>query len=74
MTAPEIAVIGGIDTHTGVHQAAVIDSVGRHLDTQSFATNAAGYEQLLAWLHPRARSSRSEWRAPEPTVPNSPVS
>ncbi|MFF7564847.1 IS110 family transposase [Streptomyces pseudovenezuelae] len=51
MPAPEIAVIGGIDTHTDVHQAAVIDSVGRHLDTQSFATNSAGYEQLLAWLH-----------------------
>ena len=51
MTAPEIAVIGGIDTHTDVHQAAAIDSVGRHLDTQSFATNSAGYEQLLAWLH-----------------------
>jgi transposase len=50
MTAPGIAVIGGIDTHTDVHQAAVIDSVGRHLDTQSFATNSAGYEQLLTWL------------------------
>jgi transposase len=51
MTVPEIAVIGGIDTHADVHQAAVIDSVGRHLDTQSFATNSAGYEHLLAWLH-----------------------
>ncbi|MFE0808816.1 IS110 family transposase [Streptomyces sp. NPDC058848] len=51
MTAPEIAVIGGIDTHTDIHQAAVIDSVGRHLDTQPFETNSAGYEQLLAWLH-----------------------
>ncbi|MFE1037007.1 IS110 family transposase [Streptomyces sp. NPDC058807] len=50
MTAPEIAVIGGIDTHTDVHQAAVIDSVGRHLDTQPFETNSAGYERLLAWL------------------------
>jgi hypothetical protein len=50
MTAPETAVIGGIDTHTDVHQAAVIDSVGRHLDTQPFETNSAGYEQLLAWL------------------------
>ncbi len=50
MTAPEIAVIGGIDTHTDVHQAAVIDSIGRHLDTQPFETNSAGYEQLLAWL------------------------
>ncbi|MCX5345997.1 IS110 family transposase [Streptomyces atratus] len=51
MTAPEIAIIGGIDTHTDVHQAAVIDSVGRHLDTQQFETNPAGYEQVLAWLH-----------------------
>ncbi|MGW4985632.1 IS110 family transposase [Streptomyces mirabilis] len=51
MTQPGIAVIGGIDTHTDVHQAAVIDSVGRHLDTCSFETNAAGYEQLMTWLH-----------------------
>ncbi|MFG3475479.1 IS110 family transposase [Streptomyces sp. NPDC047980] len=50
MTAPEIAVIGGIDTHTDVHQAAVIDSVGRHLDTRPFETNEAGYARLLAWL------------------------
>ncbi|MFF7888611.1 IS110 family transposase [Streptomyces sp. NPDC020794] len=51
MTQPGITVIGGIDTHTDVHQAAVIDSIGRHLDTQSFATNAAGYEGLMAWLN-----------------------
>ncbi|MGI5427584.1 IS110 family transposase [Streptomyces sp. CA-179760] len=50
MSAPGIAVIGGVDTHTDIHQAAVIDSVGRHLDTRSFETTAAGYEQLLAWL------------------------
>lgn len=50
MSTPGIAVIGGVDTHTDIHQAAVIDSVGRRLDTQSFATNSAGYEQLLAWL------------------------
>ncbi|MFE2158930.1 IS110 family transposase [Streptomyces lydicus] len=50
MSAPGIAVIGGVDTHTDIHQAAVIDSVGRHLDTKSFETTSAGYEQLLAWL------------------------
>ncbi|WUW50396.1 transposase [Streptomyces sp. NBC_01460] len=50
MTAPEMAVIGGIYTHTDVHQAAVIDSVGRHRDTQPFDTNPSGYEPLLAWL------------------------
>ncbi|MFJ9060309.1 transposase [Streptomyces sp. NPDC102409] len=32
----------------------MIDSVGRHLDTQPFDTNPDGYEQLVAWL--RAQS------------------
>lgn len=50
MSAPGTAVIGAGDTHTDIHQAAVIDSVGRHLDTQSFETTSAGYEQLPAWL------------------------
>ena len=50
MSTPGIAVIGGVDTHTDIHQAAVIDSVGRHLGTQSFETTSAGYGQLLAWL------------------------
>lgn len=45
-----MAVIGGVDTHTDIHQAAVIDPVGRHLDTQSSETTAAGYGQLLTWL------------------------
>lgn len=55
MTAPEIAVIGGIDTLTDVRQAAVINSVGRHLDTQPFKTNSAGYEQLLTWLRAQGK-------------------
>jgi transposase len=50
MAADEIAVIGGIDTHTDLHQAAVIDTVGRHLATEPFPTGPAGYEQLLHWL------------------------
>ncbi|MER7193795.1 IS110 family transposase [Streptomyces flaveolus] len=50
VSAPGIAVIGKVDTHTDTHQAAVIDSVGRHLDTQSFETTAAGYGQLLTCL------------------------
>ncbi|WP_049574562.1 IS110 family transposase [Streptomyces sp. SBT349] len=50
MAADQIAVIGGIDTHTDVHQAAVIDTVGRHLATEAFATTPTGYQQLLDWL------------------------
>lgn len=50
MAADEIAVIGGIDTHTDLHQAAVIDTVGRHLATEAFATTPDGYRQMLDWL------------------------
>ncbi|MBA4864251.1 IS110 family transposase [Streptomyces sp. PSKA54] len=48
--ADEIAVIGGIDTHTDLHQAAVIDSIGRHLATEQFETTPEGYQRLLDWL------------------------
>ena len=46
-----IEVIGGIDTHTDVHQAAVIDTIGRHLATEAFPTTPEGYRHLLARLH-----------------------
>ncbi|MFJ7201711.1 MULTISPECIES: IS110 family transposase [unclassified Streptomyces] len=50
MTADEIAVIGGVDTHTDFHQAAVIDSIGRHLATEAFETTPDGYQRLLDWV------------------------
>ncbi|MFE7133886.1 IS110 family transposase [Streptomyces sp. NPDC057638] len=48
--ADETAVVGGIDTHTDFHQAAVIDSIGRHLATERFETTPEGYQRLLDWL------------------------
>ncbi|MGW0421759.1 hypothetical protein [Streptomyces sp. NPDC003015] len=36
--ADQISVVGGVDTHTDFHQAAVIDSIGRHLATAAFPT------------------------------------
>ena len=48
--ADEIAVVGGIDTHADLHQAAVIDSIGRHLATERFETTPKGYQRLLEWL------------------------
>ncbi|WP_250853594.1 MULTISPECIES: IS110 family transposase [Streptomyces] len=45
-----IEVIGGIDTHTDVHQAAVIDTIGQHLATEASPTTPEGYRHLLAWL------------------------
>jgi transposase len=43
-------VVGGIDTHADLHQAAVIDSIGRHLATEQFETTPDGYRRLLDWL------------------------
>ena len=43
-------VTGGVDTHKDVHVAAVIDSVGRLVDTAEFDATASGYGQLLKWM------------------------
>jgi transposase len=43
-------VIGGIDTHKDVNVAAVLDELGRLLDTASFPTTTSGYRQLHRWL------------------------
>ncbi|MFJ8002981.1 IS110 family RNA-guided transposase [Streptomyces fagopyri] len=48
--ADRITVVGGVDTHTDFHQAAVIDVVGRHLATASFPTTPDGYRRLLEWM------------------------
>src|SRR4051794_5196174 len=50
MTRTAGPVTGGVDTHGDTHHAAVIDQVGRHLNDQEFATDPAGYRQLLRWL------------------------
>ena len=43
-------VIGGIDTHKDLHVAAVIDTAGALLATESFSTTRAGYRALVCWL------------------------
>lgn len=48
--ADEIAVVCGIDTHADLHQAAVVDGIGRHLATERFETTPEGYRRLLDWL------------------------
>ncbi|WP_327259292.1 IS110 family transposase [Streptomyces sp. NBC_01240] len=42
--------VGGVDTHTDFHQAAVIDTIGRHLATAPFPTTPDGYRRLLEWM------------------------
>lgn len=51
MTAKKRKVTGGVDTHGRTHHAAVVDQTGRVLGDQQFPATAAGYQQLLVWLH-----------------------
>ena len=51
-------VFGGVDTHRGVHVAAVVDGAGRVLGTAPFGADRVGYEQLEDWLRLQGRVSR----------------
>ncbi|MHB1503181.1 MAG: IS110 family transposase, partial [Acidimicrobiales bacterium] len=50
MAEVDRVVIGGVDTHRDVHVAAVVDEVGKILDTASFEVTTRGYQGLLAWM------------------------
>jgi transposase len=43
-------IIGGVDTHTATHHAAVIDSHGRLFADAQFPASRRGYAALLAWM------------------------
>jgi transposase len=45
-----LRVIGGVDTHKDLHVAAVLDELGRMLDTAAFDATPAGYRRLASWL------------------------
>jgi transposase len=45
----EMIVTVGVDTHTDVHVAAVLDQAGRLLGTASFPATTRGYAQLATW-------------------------
>src|SRR3954468_4338021 len=49
MTSTRRVVTVGVDTHSDVHHAAVIDEVGRPLADAGFPTTPEGYRRLLAW-------------------------
>ena len=42
-------VILGVDTHETEHVAALVDELGRLLETRSFPANVRGYRELLGW-------------------------
>ena len=50
LTEQHREVVGGVDTHKDVHVAAVVDTAGRVLGSEAFATTAAGHRALLRWM------------------------
>ena len=50
ITADNIQIIGGVDTHQDLHTAAVVSHDGTVLGTESFSTTRAGYRAMLRWF------------------------
>jgi transposase len=46
----QLTIVGGVDTHRDQHVAAVVDQVGRVLDTAEFASTLPGHRRMLRWL------------------------
>jgi transposase len=55
MAASKRSIIGGVDTHTATHHAAVIDLNGRLIDDAEFRSTPAGYAALLAWMRGKGK-------------------
>lgn len=50
MAGSKRSIIGGVDTHTATHHAAIIDRNGRLLADAQFPATAAGYASMLGWM------------------------
>ncbi len=46
----EPRIIAGVDTHKELHVVAVLDELGRLLDTATFPTTPRGYRDLTGWV------------------------
>ena len=51
-------IIGGVDTHSATHHAAVIDSHGRLLDDSEFPASPTGYAAMLTWMRSKGNLSQ----------------
>ena len=58
MSESRVDVFGGVDTHRDTHVAAVVDTVGRVLGSESFAAEETGYRRMVAWLGSQGRLVR----------------
>ena len=58
MTEETGVVVGGVDTHSQTHHAAVLDHVGRELGEREFPATAVGYSALVSWFRGFGELSR----------------
>jgi transposase len=50
MQEETVYVTGGVDTHSEVHVAAVVNAIGAILGTKSFPVNSKGFRDLCEWM------------------------
>ena len=50
MSDGRVDIYGGVDTHRDLHVAAVVDSVGRVLGSESFGADELGYRRMVDWF------------------------
>ena len=50
MARSKRSIIGGVDTHTATHHAALIDLHGRPIADAEFPATPAGYASMLTWM------------------------
>lgn len=58
MASSKRFIIGGVDTHTATHHAAVIDRNGRLIDHAEFPATPAGYASMLTWMRSKGKLSQ----------------
>ena len=66
--------MGGVDTHSETHHAAVLDALGRVLGDREFPATTAGYRRCWAGCAASGSWRWSGWKAPAPTAPAWPAS
>jgi transposase len=49
------SIIGGVDTHTATHHAAVVDHNGRLIADAEFPATPTGYASMLTWMRSRGK-------------------
>ena len=58
MSEDRVDVFGGVDTGRDTHVAAVVDTVGRVVGSESFSADESGYGRMVAWFRARGHLVR----------------